>query len=272
MPELPEVQTVVDFLKAQLLTKTIISVQSPNGYKNLFEHGTLQTYQNSLYKRQIQSIWRRGKFIIMELDSIFLLFHLRMTGKLLLELPDKKKLKHVSFHLTFSDGGNLFFQDTRKFGRAYICQNLDWLEERLGIEPLSDELNPTWLHAQLAQRKRMMKPLLLDQSFIVGLGNIYVDEALWKAKIHPKSISANIGKVRCKKLCFAIQKILSQAIKYQGTTIIDYRHSRNEKGRFSNELQVFGRTNEPCPRCNMPLTKIFVSQRGTHICKKCQRY
>ena len=271
MPELPEVQTVVDFLKDILLSKTIQSVKSPNGHKGVFENGSLKYYQTFLHKRQIESIWRRGKFIIMELDSGFLLFHLRMTGSFILEIPDKSELKYVSFQLIFSDGCNLFFRDTRKFGRAYICQSLDWLEDRLGIEPLSDDLTPGWLHLHLKQRKRMMKPLILDQRFIAGMGNIYADEALWKAKIHPKAISSSIGKVRCKKLSIAIQDVLSRAIKFKGTTFINFSYGRNEKGRFKNELRVFGKTNEPCPRCSMPISKILVTQRGTHFCKKCQR-
>ena len=270
MPELPEVQTVVDYLKDQLAGKTIQSVQSPNRYKGVFENGSLANYRVFLYKRQIQSIWRRGKFIIMELDSGFLLFHLRMTGRFILELPDESEFKYISFQLIFNDGSNLFFRDTRKFGRVYLCQNLDWLEDRLGIEPLSNHLTSTWLYQQLKQRRRMMKPLLMDQRLIVGLGNIYVDEALWQAKIHPKAISITIGKVRCIKLCLAIKDILSSAIKYKGTTIIDYSYGSNEKGRFKKELKVFGRINKPCLRCSRSIVKIFVSQRGTYYCKKCQ--
>ena len=194
-----------------------------------------------------------------------------MTGTFVLELADKSEFKHVSFQLIFSDGINLLFRDIRKFGRAYICQSLDWLESHLGIEPLSDHLTPTWLYNQLNQRKRMIKPLLMDQGIIAGLGNIYVDEALWLAKIHPKTISSGIGQVRCKKLCIAIQDLLSRAIKYKGTTIIDFSYGSNKKGQFRNELKVFGRTKKPCPRCSVPIAKIFVSQRGTHYCKKCQR-
>ena len=208
----------------------------------------------------------------MNLDSGFLLFHLRMTGKFLLDRPDKNELKYVSFQLIFSDDNNLFFRDTRKFGRAYIFQNLDWLEDRQGIEPFSDDFNSDWLHFHITQRKRMMKPLLLDQRFIVGLGNIYVDEALWQAKIHPKAISITIGKVRCIKLCLAIKDILNSAIKNKGTTIIDYSYGSNEKGHFKKELKVFGRINKPCSRCSLSISKIFVSQRGTHYCKKCQRF
>ena len=270
MPELPEVQAVVDYLKEILPGKTIQSVHSPNGYRGVFKNGSLAYYRDFLCKQQIQSISRRGKYIIMELDSGFLIFHLRMTGCFMVDLPDKSELKYVSFHLKLSDGINLLFRDIRKFGRAYICQNLEWLEGHLGIEPLSDHFTPTWLYQQLTERKRMLKPLLMDQRIIAGLGNIYIDEALWQARIHPKAISARIEKKRCMKLCIAIQDILVNAIKYKGTTIIDFRYGSNEKGHFKNELKVFGRTNEPCPRCSQPIVKIFVAQRGTHYCKKCQ--
>lgn len=271
MPELPEVQTVVNFLKDKLPGKTIQSVQSPNGYEGVFANGSLTYYSMFLCGRQIQSIWRRGKFIVIALDSGFLLFHLRMTGRIILEQPDKSKWKYVSFQIRFMEGINLLFQDTRKFGRAYICQNLDWLEEKLGIEPFSEHFSANWLHHQLSQRKRMIKPLLMDQRFIAGLGNIYVDEALWKAKVHPKTPSSNVGKTHCNKLYIAIQNILNRAIKYKGTTIIDFGYGNNEKGSFKKELKVFGRTNESCLRCSMPIVKIFVDQRGTYFCKKCQR-
>ena len=271
MPELPEVQTVVDYLKDILPGKTIKEVKSPNGYQGVFENGSLTSYRAFLCKRQIQSISRRGKFIIIKLDSGFLLFHLRMTGSLVLDLIDNSEFKYVSLQLIFNNGISVFFKDVRKFGRIYICHNLDWLEDILGIEPLSDQMTPTWLHLHLKQRKRMMKPFLMDQRFIAGLGNIYVDEALWRAKIHPKAISNTIGKIRSTKLCIGIQDVLRCAIKYKGTTIIDFTYGSNQKGRFKDELKVFGRSNQPCPRCNMPIAKIFVAQRGTHYCKKCQR-
>ena len=116
----------------------------------------------------------------------------------------------------------------------------------------------------------MIKPMLLNQNFIAGLGNIYVDEALWISKIHPKAISSRIEKNRSNILCNAIKDILKNAIKAKGTTFINFSYGFNNKGRFKNKLNVFGRTNEACPKCNMPISKIFVSQRGTHYCKKCQ--
>ena len=272
MPELPEVQTVVNSLQPTLPGKIIKSVNSPNGYTDVLENGSIKKYQDYLIGKILQSVYRRGKFVIIELDSGFLLIHLRMTGKVILEKPTIKDMKYVSFQLMFLDGSNLFFQDIRKFGRIYICHNLNWLEKKLGIEPLSNDFTPIWLYNQLQKHKRMMKPLLLDQQFIAGLGNIYVDEVLWQSGIHPKAISHKIGQKRSDKLSSAIKNILNRAISYQGTTIINFSYGQNKNGNFSNELKIFGKTNSPCPKCSKPIIKNFIAQRGTHFCNQCQRY
>ena len=272
MPELPEVQTVVDYLKPKLPGQVIQSVQSPNGYIGALANGALSDYQKFLTDQQVQSIRRRGKFIIIKFESGYLLIHLRMTGRVVLEKQTMKEMKYVSFQLIFADGSNLFFHDIRKFGRIYICKNLNWLEKKLGIEPLSNDFTSKWLYSNLQKRKRMMKPLLLDQQFIAGLGNIYVDEALWKSGIHPKAISNKISKKRAKKLSTSIQEILNRAISYQGTTFINFSFGQNQTGQFRNQLKIFGKANAPCPKCSNPITKNFVSQRGTHYCIKCQKY
>ena len=121
-------------------------------------------------------------------------------------------------------------------------------------------------------RKRMIKPLLLDQQFIAGLGNIYVDEALWQSGIHPKALSNTVGKIKANKLSTAIKDILNRAIAHQGTTIINFSYGQKKTGSFSKELQIFGKTKKPCPRCNKPIIKDFIAQRGTHYCNKCQKY
>ena len=141
MPELPEVQTVVNYLnKNNYVGKNIHSIESPNGYELVCNKSSLSKFQSFLQKKQILSIWRRGKFIVIELDVGFLLFHLRMTGQLINKLQNKSELKYVSLQIKFQDGTHLFFRDTRKFGKAYISNDLDWLEELLGIEPLSNML------------------------------------------------------------------------------------------------------------------------------------
>lgn len=208
--------------------------------------------------------------MVMHLSSGYLLIHLRMTGKLVYNLENESDLKYVSAKFTFEDESELYFKDVRKFGRIYFCKNLDWLEDKLGIEPLSDQFTPKWLQTQLQTKKRMMKPLLLDQSFIAGLGNIYVDEALWLAGIHPLTLSYNVPKKKGNILCFAIKDILSNAINQKGTTFLNFSFGNNNTGNFKNELKIFGKENLPCPKCGNPIQKIKVAQRGTHFCKKCQ--
>ena len=271
MPELPEVQTVVNYLSDNVLGKTISSIKSPNNHAKTFVDGTLNDFYQFLQQKEIHKIWRRGKYIIFNLDKGYLLFHLRMTGRLILQLPSSDDIKYVSAKLTFEDESELFFRDTRKFGRIYFCNELGWLENKLGIEPLSSGFTAEWLHAQLKQKNRMMKPLLLDQSFIAGLGNIYVDEALWQAGIHPESRSSQIEKKKADSLCCGIKNILKKAIALNGTTIINFSYGQNSMGSYKEKLKIFGKTNYPCPACESPIKKIKVAQRGTHFCPKCQR-
>ena len=270
MPELPEVQTVVNYLTKHIVGKSILSINSPNKYTRVFGNCTLNDYNRFLLKKRIENIRRKGKYIIFDLNQGHLLYHLRMTGKLILQLPKAEDIKYVSAKLFFDDNSELFFKDVRKFGRIYFCNNLDWLENKLGIEPLSSGFAAGWLHAQLKQKNRMMKPLLLDQSFIAGLGNIYVDEALWQAGIHPKSRSSQIGTKKAGSLCQAIQNILTEAITLNGTTIINFSFGQNSMGSYKEKLKIFGKTDQPCPRCGSPIQKIKVTQRGTHFCPKCQ--
>ena len=270
MPELPEVQTVVDYLNNHIIDKKIISVRSPNGYKGVLFNISISSYKESLYMKEIKHIQRRGKFIIIVLNSGYLVFHLRMTGRLILN-ADKTEYKYISIQLCFSDNSNLFFHDIRKFGKTYFSSNLKWLENKLGIEPLSKAFTINWLSKQLNNHKRMIKPLLLDQKIIAGLGNIYIDEALWEAKIHPTIISNKINYDKIVDLYQSIRTILNIAIKYNGTTIINYSYGENLNGDFQNILNIFGKTNELCKRCNTKIKKIFVAQRGTHICTKCQK-
>ena len=272
MPELPEVQTVVNHLQPLLSGKIIRSIENPNGYCTVFEYGSPSNYKQFLIGKKIQSITRRGKYIIFNLNEGFLLIHLRMTGKILLEKPNPANMKYVSFQLDFLDDSSLFFQDIRKFGRIYISKKLDWLENKLGVEPLSEMFTPNWFYNLLINRKRMIKPLLMDQQFIAGLGNIYVDEALWYSGIHPRTLSNKISNNRSNKLSRSIINILGKAISYNGTTIINFSFGKNNNGKFSDELQIFGKTNTPCPKCGTPIIKIFIAQRGTHFCKKCQKH
>lgn len=270
MPELPEVQTVVNDLSDSITGKSILSVKSPNKYTRVFHQSTLTECNKFLINRRIDKLLRRGKYIVFELDQGFLCVHLRMTGKLLLNLENDADLKYVSAQFNFTDGSQLFFQDVRKFGRIYCSKNLDWLEAKLGIEPLAEAFTSEYFYYHLQRNNRQMKPLLLDQSFIAGLGNIYVDEALWFSGIHPLMIASKISEKQSNKLHEGILSVLLNAIAAKGTTIINFSYGENDMGTYKDQLKIFGETNNPCPKCGNPIQKIKVAQRGTHFCKKCQ--
>ena len=270
MPELPEVQTVVNYLEPEVQGKLINSIASPNNYQKVFGNENLSFVKNAIQGKKIVRLGRRGKYIIIHLNKGHLILHLRMTGKLLLQGLQKKFDKHLSFRIDFNDNSNLYFYDTRKFGRIYFSKTLNWLEQKLGIEPLSMEFNLRWLTQSLGQRKRMMKPLLLDQSFIAGLGNIYIDEILWKSNIHPLSLSNKIPEQIIPDLYKNIRSILQDAILYNGTTFINFSFGENRMGEFAEQLNVFGKQGRPCPDCGEEIKKNRVAQRGTHICNRCQ--
>tara|TARA_B100001029_G_scaffold165022_1_gene156351 strand:+ start:136 stop:954 length:819 start_codon:yes stop_codon:yes gene_type:complete len=272
MPELPEVQTVVNYLNPIISGKTIKSISNPNGYKNVFDKKGPSYFNSILLNKTIKNVTRRGKYIIININSEYLLIHLRMTGKLQTDKPSLRNMKYISFEITFNDNTNLYFHDVRKFGKIYHSNNLAWLEKKIGIEPLSKKFNSNWLYNNLKHSKRMIKPFLMDQKFIAGLGNIYVDEALWESSIYPKTKTNRISKKKTERLTMAIKNILNKAISYQGTTIINFTYGQNKIGNFSDELQIFGQKDKPCPRCQEKIQKIFVDQRGTHFCKICQKY
>ena len=197
MPELPEVQTVVNHLVKPLSGKYIVKVKPiwPKVFEN-FNSASLFKQRSTL---KILTVYRRAKFIIIQLDKQIIAIHLRMTGKLY--ISKKKKLpKHTSAKIELNNGSLLIFEDVRKFGRIYLYQNLDIINSRHGIEPLSESFKLNRFQELILSKKRMIKALLLDQSLIVGLGNIYVDESLWASKIHPHSISNLIPKYKLKIL------------------------------------------------------------------------
>jgi len=265
MPELPEVETVVRSLQPTITGEMIARIDTP--WQKVI--ATPDTIMTALGHR-IESVARRGKFIVINLTSGALLVHLRMTGRLYTYMPDETQEPYVTAIIHFGSGKRLFFQDTRKFGRIFYADDLATFFEHLGPEPLGATFTTKWLTDGFSRRCRLIKPLLLDQSFIAGLGNIYVDEGLFLAGIHPLSLSHKIPSANSKKLHDAIRGLLENAIAAQGTTIINFQHGDNRSGSFQHQLQVYGRTGEPCRKCKTFITKLFVAQRGTHVCLKCQ--
>ncbi len=261
MPELPEVETVVRGLQQTIVGETIIDLEVPWD-KALNPDDAY----DSLVGKTIQSVTRRAKFIIIKLETGALVVHLRMTGKLTPVFPEK----WITVILHFQSGNALYFQDMRKFGRMIYTDDPADLLGHLGPEPLDEDFTAAIFLKMLSSKQRTIKPLLLDQTFLSGLGNIYVDEALFLAGIQPQSIASAVPAKNGVLLHQAIQSILSASIKAQGTTILNFSHGDNQSGTYQAALQVYGRKAQPCLICETPIEKIKLGQRGTHFCPKCQ--
>jgi|TARA_B100002003_G_scaffold221112_1_gene223893 formamidopyrimidine-DNA glycosylase len=268
MPELPEVQTVVNGLKEGLVGDRITCITP------IWEKVLSNFIPSDLFikgkKTLIQDVTRRAKFIIIHFPSSILAIHLRMTGKLFFPVANQIP-KHTTAVIKLDSGKKLIFHDTRKFGRIYLYNDLTPINERHGPEPLGKNFSVGWLHRALQQRKRNIKALLLDQSFLAGLGNIYVDESLWAAGIHPSSISNALPAARIRRLHEAVQAILTAAITARGTTIIDFSYLNGQSGRYASQLRIFGRQGQPCITCGREIEKIKVTGRGTYVCSRCQK-
>ena len=220
----------------------------------------------ALRGRRILSVERRGKFIVMTLDPPgYFIVHLGMTGKL---LWNGEVGKHTHAVLTL-DKGTLIYTDPRKFGRLHYSEALPPALEALGPEPLQVSLEQ--FVTDIKKRGARLKALLLDQSFVRGVGNIYADEALFRAGIHPLAVSRRLTRARLARLHAAMQQVLTEAIASKGSSIADYVDSEGRRGSFQNEHRVYRRTGEPCVQCGTPIRRLLVTQRGTHYCPQCQK-
>ena len=271
MPELPEVETIVRSLKFGGITgESILNRQIKSA--DLFWQRTLafsdaqEGFLPWLRSRTILDVSRRGKFIVMQISSKYLLIHLRMSGDLNLVDAQLPLGKHVRFSLDFTDGKRLVFSDTRKFGRIWLVDDADIILKNLGVEPLSETLTADWLIEKFQKTNRMIKPVLLDQTLIAGLGNIYTDEALFQAGIHPQRRCKTISRAEARNLVTAIQSVLQEGIRTNGASI-DWVY---RGGNFQNHFRVYQKTGQPCSICGTIIEKITVGQRGTHYCPVCQ--
>lgn len=258
MPELPEVETVVRTLAPHLPGRRIVAASFSSRFVT---PGNRKTLARRLADRTIQSIQRRGKFIVMQLDEGTLTVHLGMTGKLLL---DAAPTKHTHGIFTL-DTGSLIYTDQRQFGRILWNHDLS----RLGPEPLTIGLEE--FQTRMKRRKTGIKALLLNQTFLAGMGNIYVDETLFAARVHPLAQASRLSAPRVAAIHQHMYEILGAAIKLGGSSISDYVDAHGERGWFQLEHQAYGREGEPCAACGTPIRKITVVQRGTHYCPRCQR-
>ena len=221
-------------------------------------------------------VWRRGKFILIELERAgrpcgHLRGHLRMSGRMHVARECTELGPYVRASLELDDGRSLYFVDVRKFGRLELVEGADPGLEELGPEPLGEEFGIEWFRDQLRARRRAIKPLLLDQSFIAGLGNIYVDEALHRARVHPLRRSDRIPRATSEELRLHIRETLEEAIRREGSSFdAFYRTPEGRPGSYQHQFQVYGRAGKPCLRCGAAIRRIVVAQRGTHLCPRCQ--
>jgi len=268
MPELPEVQTVVNHIRGDLIGKKILGIMPL--WKKSLQNFKPKDLSIKNKKNRILDVRRRAKFIIIDLGDFIIAVHLRMTGKLYLQ-EGSAIPKYTRAIIKLKNSKNLIFDDIRKFGRIYLYKNLIEIDRKLGPEPLEKEFTDEWLYDNLQKRNRNLKALLLDQSFIAGLGNIYIDESLWESGIHPNSISSAISKPKVSLLHNSIQNILIKAIDNHGTTFMSFSFLNGRIGSYTNELKIFGKQGDPCKTCGGLIKKIKVAGRGTHICSTCQK-
>ncbi len=275
MPELPEVETVVRDLNSHDLPGATISDVS------VFWHRTVAAPSVNLFRKRlrgerIEKISRRGKYIIITLSGAGeLLVHLRMTGQLRIASAEEKPGPHDRLSILLDDGRSLHYRDTRKFGRWQLVDNAEESLSKLGPEPFSKKFSAARLYTMLQRHRRKLKPLLLDQHFVAGIGNIYADEALWLARIHPERSSEKVSKEEAGALHRAIRVVLRRGINSMGTTLGtgkgNFYSVSGRRGRNADGLKVFRRTGEPCPECSTSISRIVVGQRSTHFCDNCQK-
>ncbi len=281
MPELPEVETVVRDLRPRIVDAQISGARS-SWARTLRTHDS-EAFSAAVRGRRIESVGRRAKLLVIELSGgVALTIHLKMTGQLFVVPAGAPEDPYIRLVLAFSDGRELRFRDIRKFGRVGLYGRDAATGELVnepggtavfaghGPEPLDPAFSLAAFRRRLRARKGRLKPLLLDQAFIAGIGNIYADEALWAARLHPLRSAASLRPADERRLYLAIRSILAEAIERRGSSIDDYTAPDGD-GEMQEQLQVYQRTGEPCPRCGRPIRRIVIGARATHFCSWCQR-
>jgi formamidopyrimidine-DNA glycosylase len=291
MPELPEVETIRLGLLDRVCNKRIEHVEVR--CERIILRPRPQELAAALVRQTIRDIHRRGKFLVFDTDDYRLLIHLGMSGQLTYwdqtQKDDEKffvtmtglqkarqhavdKHTHVSFY--FSDGNALHYRDIRQFGKWRLYRPEEFQQARefwlLGLEPFTRDYSWRRFLERFKQHKLKIKSLLLNQSFVAGIGNIYADEALFEARIHPERLAASVSVEEKKRLFRAIPKVLKRGLKYGGTSFQNYMNADGEAGTNQEKLKVYGREGERCPRCQATILRIVVGQRSSHFCPRCQ--
>ena len=272
MPELPEVETVRRGLKKMILGKKIsnIEIHYPKMIKT-----DLNQFQKELPGQVIQSMGRRGKYLLFNLRDKVLISHLRMEGKYFYYPDQVPERKHAHVFIHFEDGGTLVYEDVRKFGTMELLApellEAYFLSKKLGPEPTEQDFDLEIFISALKKSKKPIKSHLLDQTLVAGLGNIYVDEVLWRAQIHPARPSQTLTADEVTAIHDQTIAVLGQAVEMGGSTIRTYTNAFGEDGTMQEFHQVYDKTGQACSRCGAIIEKIQLGGRGTHFCPKCQR-
>jgi formamidopyrimidine-DNA glycosylase len=273
MPELPEVEHAARGLGDQIVGRRIVAVTRLD-WERMVETPAVEQFIALLEGREVLGASRRAKWILLTLDEGWTLaLHLRMSGSLTVHGPATQPDAYTHLVLLLDDGRQVFFHDTRKFGRARLLDaaGLAALDAAHGLEPLTDAFTPEALAERLRHRRARLKPLLLDQKVIAGIGNIYADEALWLAQLHPLRTGDSLDDDEIARLHSGIRLALLQGLEHGGSTLRDYRNSYGQSGANQEHFNVYDQAGQPCPRCGTAIEKIVVGQRGTHLCPFCQQ-
>lgn len=274
MPELPEVETVRQVLKGWTINRTIVKTNI--FYNNVLENIEYEEFNSKIINQKIYDIKRIGKYLLFVLDDYILLSHLRMEGKYYLvngEISDERMNKHKIISFTLDDGNTLLYHDVRKFGKMKLLDKNKYMSDsslnKLGKEPFT--ITKEELYALINKSNKHIKELILDQSIMAGLGNIYADEVLFLSKISPLRRGKDISLEECERIVSNSIIVLNKAIELGGSTIRSYHFGNHVDGLFQNELNVYGKKGEKCPKCGMVIEKTVVGGRGTHYCPVCQK-
>jgi formamidopyrimidine-DNA glycosylase len=275
LPELPEVETTARALRERIIGLRVRRVGGVD-WPRMVPNSTEVELQDTLGGMRVASIDRKGKYLLVEFEQDrWLTIHRKMSGNVLLRPSDAAPEAHTHLEISFDDDTVLRFVDPRKFGRVNLFRSsvelVQFLGERLGPDSLVD-LDAPMLAAKLVGRRGRIKSLLLAQTFLAGIGNLYADEALWEARIHPARAADSLSKAEVRRLAHAIKQVLVLAIDRRGTSFSSsYRDADGLPGENQEFLNVYAREEKPCPRCGKPISRILIGQRSSHFCPKCQR-
>lgn len=273
MPELPEAETIVRDLQKKVIGRTILGTKVIKS--DILAGSTAPKFARALNNHRIVGVTRRAKKIVIQLsDDVVLTISLGMTGRVVVSSATRAgELRHVAVRFDLDDGTALLYDDSRRFGRLEVFTNESWQERQteLGLEPLSDEFTADALFQLTRTSITPIRNWLLDQRRVVGVGNIYAAEALYRAGIRPTRRARLITRAEASRLRDHIRGVLDAAIRKRGTTLSDYRDASGEEGGFVGRLQVYDRAGEPCPKCKTPIKRVVLTNRSAFYCPNCQK-